>query len=84
MYPSRAIREGWVGTVMLSVYVLETGRVGEVRLDRSSGFAELDTSAIREAKRWRLRPGMRDGIAIAMWKQIPITFELKGESSRRF
>jgi periplasmic protein TonB len=84
MYPSRAIREGWAGTVTLSVYVLENGRVGDVRLDKSSGFPELDAASLREAKRWRLRPGMRDGIAVAMWKQIPITFELKGESSRRF
>jgi protein TonB len=84
LYPSRAIREGWVGTVMLSVYVLENGRIGEVRLERSSGYAELDASAVREAKRWRLKPGMRDGIAVPMWKQIPITFQLKGEGSRRF
>jgi protein TonB len=84
MYPSRAIREGWFGTVMLSVYVMENGRISEVRLDRSSGHPELDEAAIREAKRWRLKPGMRDGVAVPMWKQIPITFQLKGASSRRF
>jgi protein TonB len=77
MYPSRAIREGWVGTVVLSVFVLENGRVGDVRLDQSSGYAELDSSALREARRWRLMPGSRDGIPTAMWKQIPITFQLK-------
>ena len=77
MYPSRAIREGWVGTVVLSVFVLENGRVGDVRLDQSSGYAELDSSALREARRWRLKPGSRDGIPTAMWKQIPITFQLK-------
>jgi protein TonB len=80
MYPSRAIREGWVGTVVVSVFVLENGRIGEVRLDQSSGYADLDGSALREARRWRLKPGMRDGIPTAMWKQIPITFQLKGGS----
>jgi periplasmic protein TonB len=81
MYPSHAIRAGWVGTVVLSVFVLENGRIGDVRLDQSSGYAELDNSALREARRWRLKPGSSDGIPTAMWKQIPITFQLR-EGSR--
>ena len=79
MYPSRAIRENRTGTVLLSVFVLSDGRIGDVRLDQSSGSADLDESALREAKRWRLKPGTRDGIALGMWKQIPITFQLKGD-----
>lgn len=77
IYPSADIRAGNAGTVLLSVLVLENGRIGEVRLDRSSGHARLDESAMREARRWRLKPGMRDGAPIATWKQIPVTFRLK-------
>jgi periplasmic protein TonB len=77
MYPPEAIRQQHEGTVLLSVLVLENGRVGEVRLDRSSGYARLDESALREARQWRLTPGTRDGKPIRMWKQIPITFQLK-------
>lgn len=84
LYPAASIREGHTGTVVLSVYVLENGRVGQVRLDQSSGYPKLDESALREARRWQLRPGMRDGVPIAMWKQIPITFRLQGSGSRRF
>ena len=79
MYPSRAIRENRQGTVLLSVFVLADGRVGDVRLEQSSGFSDLDDSALREAKRWRLKPGTKHGLAFGMWKQIPITFQLKGE-----
>jgi protein TonB len=79
MYPSRAIRENRQGTVLVSVFVLADGRIGEVRLEQSSGFPDLDDSAMREAKRWRLKPGTKDGLAFGMWKQIPITFQLKGE-----
>ena len=79
IYPSRAIRENRTGTVLLSVFVLADGRIGEVRLERSSGSPDLDDSAMREAKRWRLKPGTKDGLALGMWKQIPITFQLKGE-----
>lgn len=76
-YPASEIRMEHVGTVVLSVEVLPNGRVGDVRIERSSGYPALDESAVREARRWRLVPGTRDGIAAPMWKQIPITFRLK-------
>lgn len=76
LYPASEIRAGHTGTVMLSVQVLENGRVGEVRLLASSGFAKLDDSAMREARKWRFIPGKRDGVPVVLWKQVPITFEL--------
>lgn len=78
LYPASVIRSGFEGTVILSVQVLENGRVGEVRLERSSGHEKLDESAMREAKRWKLIPGTRDGVPVVLWKQIPITFRLEG------
>jgi periplasmic protein TonB len=77
LYPSQEIRLMHTGTVMLSVYVLENGRIGDVRLEQSSGYERLDESALREARKWRFKPGMRDGSPVAMWKQVPITFRLK-------
>ena len=77
LYPTQAIRMGITGTVVLSIQVLPNGRVGDVRLVQSSGFPQLDESAMREARRWRIVPGTRDGVATAMWKQIPITFRLR-------
>jgi protein TonB len=76
-YPASEIRMGHEGTVLLSVFVLENGRVGDVRVDQSSGYAKLDAAAMREARSWRLKPGLRDGVPVAMWKQIPITFQLR-------
>lgn len=77
-YPPAMIRMEAEGTVILSIQVLENGRVGDVRLERSSGFPKLDESAMREAKRWRLIPGTRDGVPVVLWKQVPITFRLQG------
>ena len=76
-YPNPDIRMGHEGTVLLSIEVLPNGRVGQVRIERSSGFVRLDESAVREARKWRMKPGMQDGIATAMWKRVPITFQLK-------
>ena len=75
-YPAEEIRKGSEGTVVLSIYILADGRVGEVRLITSSGHSKLDDSAIREAKKWRFVPGTSDGQPMAMWKQLPVTFRL--------
>jgi protein TonB len=76
LYPPQVIRAGGEGTVLLSIYILADGRVGDVKLDRSSGHDKLDESAMREAKRWRFVPGTSDGKPVAMWKQVPVTFRL--------
>jgi len=75
-YPVDMIRSGAEGTVVLSIYILADGRVGEVKLISSSGFSKLDDSALREAKKWRFIPGTSDGKPMAMWKQLPVTFRL--------
>ncbi len=76
-YPSTEVRLGHEGTVWLSIEILPNGRVGNIRVDQSSGYVRLDDSAVREARRWRMKPGMQDGIATAMWKRVPVTFRLK-------
>lgn len=76
-YPIPDIRMGHEGTVWLSIEILPNGRVGQVRIDQSSGFARLDAAAEREARKWRMKPGTQDGVAIPMWKRVPVTFQLK-------
>jgi len=76
-YPIADIRMGHEGTVWLSIEILPNGRVGKVQVDQSSGFVRLDESAVREARKWRMKPGMQDGVATSMWKRVPITFQLK-------
>ena len=75
-YPAQEIRLEHEGTVLLAVQILPNGRVGEVKLEKSSGYPKLDESALREARVWRFQPGTRDGVPVAMWKQLPITFRL--------
>jgi protein TonB len=75
-YSPADIRAGNEGTVVLSIYILADGRVGDVKLVSSSGHEGLDKSALREAKKWRFVPGTTDGQPMAMWKQLPVTFRL--------
>ncbi len=76
-YPPASRRAGEAGTVTLQVFVLETGRAGEVKVARSSGFEKLDEAAIKEVQRnWRFVPGKEDGKPVAMWHTFAVTFRL--------
>jgi periplasmic protein TonB len=76
-YPPASKRLGEAGTVLLNVYVLEDGKVGEATVQKSSGFPRLDEAAVREVKRsWRLTPGTKNGKPAAMYGQFAVTFKL--------
>jgi len=76
-YPPASRRAGEAGTVTLQVFVLESGRAGEVKVAKSSGFEKLDEAAIREVQRnWRFVPGKEDGKPVAMWHTFQVTFRL--------
>jgi protein TonB len=50
-YPPLARERGWQGTVLLGLHVESNGRLGNVRLERSSGYAVLDRSALNSVSR---------------------------------
>lgn len=76
-YPVSEIRQEHEGVVLLALEILPNGRVGGVRIEKSSGFVKLDDAAAKEAKRWRMKPGTSDGTATTMWRVVPIKFQLK-------
>ena len=76
-YPPASRRAGEEGTVHLQVYVLETGRAGEIKVAKSSGFPKLDETAVKEVQRnWRFVPGKEDGKPVPMWHIFAVTFRL--------
>jgi periplasmic protein TonB len=76
-YPPAEIRSGNTGTADIEVYVLPSGRVGDARIVKSTGYDALDRSALAEAKRnWKLLPATRDGVPIAQWHRLRVTFRL--------
>jgi len=50
-YPPLARERGWQGTVLLGLHVESNGHLGNVRLERSSGYAVLDRSALNSVSR---------------------------------
>lgn len=76
-YPRIARRRGYEGIVVLKVEILRSGRVGELRVKRSSGHHILDKSALKTVKKWKFIPAKRGEDPIRMWAEIPIKFELE-------
>ncbi len=76
-YPRIARRRGYEGVVVLKVEILPNGRVGELRVKRSSGHHTLDKSALNTVKKWTFIPAKRGEDPIRIWAEIPIKFELE-------
>ncbi len=76
IYPLEAREKGYKGEVLLRVEVLSNGGVGKVEVKGSSGYQILDQSALSAVKKWKFIPGQKGGVAIPVWVNIPIKFEL--------
>lgn len=75
-YPRLSRRLHEEGRVLLDVYILADGSVGEIALRTSSGFARLDAAALEAVRRWRYVPARQGTEAVATWYIQPITFSL--------
>lgn len=75
-YPALSRRLGEQGRVMLDVYILPDGSVGEIKLNKSSGFPRLDNAALQAVKAWKYVPAKRGNKPIAFWYVQPVSFVL--------
>ena len=77
-YTADAMRAKVQGSVWLECIVMPDGSVGEVKVTRSlDPIFGLDQEAIKAAKMWRFRPGMRQGEAVPVIITIELTFTLR-------
>jgi protein TonB len=76
-YPAAARQARATGTVLVRAVVEADGRVREVRVDRSSGYASLDRAAMEAMRTALFRPYMHNGVARAAVVIVPMEFELK-------
>jgi periplasmic protein TonB len=75
-YPEAARKAGAQGVTLLRVRVLENGRVGEVLIEKSAGFRELDFSAAEAVKKWLFEPARRGKEPVQVWVLLPVKFAL--------
>ncbi|HQT39439.1 MAG TPA: energy transducer TonB [Acidocella sp.] len=75
-YPEAAREHGEQGQVLLSIHVAANGRVVQVDITRSSGYAILDQAAQDTALDWVFNPAMLNGKPVASVVLFPILFQL--------
>jgi protein TonB len=77
IYPQEAKEKGYEGEVLLRVEVLANGRVGQIEIKKSSSHEVLDRSALTAVKQWRFIPAKKGDVAIPLWVNIPVKFQLQ-------
>ena len=76
VYPAMSRRLQESGRVVLEVYILANGQVGEVKLRQSSGYKRLDDAAVQAVRNWRYVPARRGDEAIPFWYVQALSFSL--------
>ena len=75
-YPAALRDAGIGGTVRVWFFISDDGVVGDARVSRTSGQAQLDEAALRVADVLRFTPAMNGTEPVAVWIQVPITFRV--------
>ena len=77
VYPERAKENNVQGRVLLRFVVTSRGNIGEVQVLRGVDPL-LDAEAMRVVRTIEgFRPGRQGGVAVPVWYQVPITFQLR-------
>jgi protein TonB len=75
-YPPSEQRAGSDGRVVVRVLIGTDGRVKEVQRVEATSDAFYRVTEAQALKRWRFRPGTRDGVAQETWRTMSVTFVL--------
>lgn len=77
VYPELARKRGQEGTVRVRCQVDAGGLVVAVSLAQGSGHKLLDEAALKTAAKWRFKPALKNGQAVAGSVIVPVEFRLR-------
>ena len=75
-YPIQAARQNHQGVVILDITINASGQVVSIRVEKSSGYRELDRAAEEAARKWLFNPGRTNGKATGGVVRVPVNFTL--------
>lgn len=75
-YPARSARNGDTGTVGLALLIGVNGKVTDAKIERSSGFKELDNAAVAALSMCKFRPATTDGVPEPAWSKMAYVWSL--------
>jgi TonB family protein len=74
-YSEEARKAKYQGVVLLYVEVDPSGKAVNIRVLHSLGLG-LDEKAMEAVKKWRFKPGVKDGRPVTVQAQIEVNFRL--------
>ena len=75
-YPKAALMNEEQGVVSMMFLVSAEGRVLESKLDKTSGFKNLDKAAIAAITNCKFKPGSKDGKPDSTWTKVEYNWTL--------
>lgn len=75
-YPKASLMNEEQGTTSMSFLVGPDGTVVESKLEKTSGFKNLDKAAIKSISACKFKPGTKDGSPAQTWTKVDYSWKL--------
>jgi protein TonB len=75
-YPKASLMNEEQGTVTMSFLVNADGTVAESKLEKTSGFKNLDKAALKSLAACKFKPGTKDGAPAQTWAKVDYAWKL--------
>ena len=75
-YPKASLMNEEQGTTSMSFLVNPDGSVAESKLEKTSGFKNLDKAALKSLSACKFKPGTKDGAPAQTWTKVDYAWKL--------
>jgi len=75
-YPKASLLNEEQGDVTMSFLVGADGNVLDSKLEKSSGFKNLDKAALKALSACKFKPGTKDGVVAQTWTKVDYSWKL--------
>ena len=75
-YPKASLMNEEQGMVSMSFLVNPDGTVADSKLEKTSGFKNLDKAAIKSITACKFKPGTKDGAPAQTWTKVDYAWKL--------
>lgn len=75
-YPKASLINEEEGDVKMAFLVGADGNVVESKVEKSSGFKNLDKAALKALSACKFKPGTKDGVVAQTWTKVDYSWKL--------
>ena len=75
-YPKASLMNEEEGAVAMQFLVSADGRVLDSKIEKTSGFKNLDNAAVKAISQCKFKPGTKDGAVAQTWTKVSYVWAL--------